>query len=210
VADYTDFLAGIPRLAALGPVFKSTAAVQLTEEETEYSILGIKHIFEEHILFQFNCTNTVPEQILENVSVLMDLAEAVSQLLLPPLLSFSSLFASPTESAQLLSLCGLSLPACAFLIPMTWGIPPDVLGGMLVVPPSQSCLYSRGLREGVTTCHRRASVHLHLDFFKRLIGLALPLSVLCRRLLGLAFPLSTLLVLCVDLRELCYGTAGGV
>jgi hypothetical protein len=84
VADYTDFLAGIPRLAALGPVFKSTAAVQLTEEETEYSILGIKHIFEEHILFQFNCTNTVPEQILENVSVLMDLAEAVSQLSLPP------------------------------------------------------------------------------------------------------------------------------
>ena len=51
---------------------------QLTEEGTEYSVTAIKHILDAHIVFQFDCSNTVAEQILENVSVAMDLSEAVS------------------------------------------------------------------------------------------------------------------------------------
>ncbi len=67
-------------LAALGEVFKSCEPVRLTEEDTEYSIFGIKHVFDSHVVVQYNCTNTIQEQVLENVTVAMDLAEAVSRL----------------------------------------------------------------------------------------------------------------------------------
>lgn len=50
---------------------------RLTEEDTEYVIHAIKHVFPSHLVVQFNCTNTIKEQRLENVTVLMDLAEAV-------------------------------------------------------------------------------------------------------------------------------------
>ena len=39
----------------------------------------MQHVFEEHIVFQFNCTNTISEQVLEKVSVLMDVTEAVRE-----------------------------------------------------------------------------------------------------------------------------------
>ncbi|KAF5841268.1 hypothetical protein DUNSADRAFT_13722 [Dunaliella salina] len=50
------------QLASLGNVFKSTPPVRLTEEDTEYNIFCVKHIFEEHVVFQFDCTNTISEQ----------------------------------------------------------------------------------------------------------------------------------------------------
>ena len=34
-----------------------------------------KHIFEKYVAFQYQCTNTIEEQILEDVSVVMDLIE---------------------------------------------------------------------------------------------------------------------------------------
>ncbi|KAK9828743.1 hypothetical protein WJX72_001875 [[Myrmecia] bisecta] len=74
--DHAALLKTLPQLAGLGPVFKSSAPAQLTEEETEYNIVVVKHVFASHVVFQFNCTNTVAEQVLENVSVAMDLAEA--------------------------------------------------------------------------------------------------------------------------------------
>lgn len=46
---------------------QSTAPVELTEAETEYAVNVVKHIFDSHIVFQYNCTNTIPEQLLENV-----------------------------------------------------------------------------------------------------------------------------------------------
>ncbi len=61
----------------LSQVFKSCEPVRLTEEDTEYAVFCVKHIYESHIVFQFNCTNTIAEQILEDVTVAMDLAEAV-------------------------------------------------------------------------------------------------------------------------------------
>jgi len=54
-----------------------SATSRLTEEDTEYVIHAIKHIFPEHLVFQFDCTNTIREQLLQNVTVTMDLAEAV-------------------------------------------------------------------------------------------------------------------------------------
>lgn len=46
---------------------QSSAPVELTEAETEYAVNVVKHIFDSHIVFQYNCTNTIPEQLLENV-----------------------------------------------------------------------------------------------------------------------------------------------
>lgn len=47
---------------------QSSAPVELTEAETEYAVNLIKHVYPGHIVFQFNCTNTIAEQLLENVS----------------------------------------------------------------------------------------------------------------------------------------------
>lgn len=69
-------LPAIPELAALGPVFKSSAPQQLTESETEYVVNCVKHVFAEHVVFQFNCTNTLDAQVLENVVVKMDASSA--------------------------------------------------------------------------------------------------------------------------------------
>ena len=76
-AEFASAMSRVPVLAGLGTPFKSSDPVQLTEEETEYSIQAVKHMFPSHLLLQFDCTNTVPEQVLRNVSVVVDLAEAV-------------------------------------------------------------------------------------------------------------------------------------
>ena len=68
----------VPQFAEYGRLFKSSEPVQLTEEETEYNIVVIKHVFPNHTVLQFQCTNTVQEQVLEDVSVSVDLSEAVS------------------------------------------------------------------------------------------------------------------------------------
>jgi hypothetical protein len=77
-SEYASALQHIPQFAKLGPVFKSAEPLLLTEEETEYNIALVVHVMETHVLLQFNCTNTVAEQVLENVNVVVDLAEAVS------------------------------------------------------------------------------------------------------------------------------------
>ena len=62
----------IPELAALGRAFRSSAAVPLTETETEYVVTCTKHIFENHVVLQFNVQNTIDDQRLENVSVMLE------------------------------------------------------------------------------------------------------------------------------------------
>ena len=41
----------------------------LTESETEYGVSCIKHVFAEHVVLQFNLSNTLNDQKLENVRV---------------------------------------------------------------------------------------------------------------------------------------------
>ena len=49
----TEQLAAVPRLANLGPLFKSSQSpVELTESETEYIVRCIKHTFPHHVVFQ--------------------------------------------------------------------------------------------------------------------------------------------------------------
>eukprot|EP00793_Prasinoderma_coloniale_P003362 PRCOL_00005997-RA len=75
-AQYREQLSAVPELAALGELVKSSEPQRLTEEDTEYVVSVIKHIFPEHIVFQFDCSNTIAEQQLSEVSVLMDTADA--------------------------------------------------------------------------------------------------------------------------------------
>ena len=44
--------------------------MELTEAETEYAVNVVKHIFDSHVVFQYNCTNTILEQLLENVKTI--------------------------------------------------------------------------------------------------------------------------------------------
>lgn len=45
---------------------QSSAPVEL-KEETGYAVNVVKHIFGRHVVFQYNCNNKIPEQLLENV-----------------------------------------------------------------------------------------------------------------------------------------------
>ncbi|XP_041991230.1 coatomer subunit gamma-2-like [Salvia splendens] len=73
---YERLLSSIPEFANFGKIFKSSVPVELTEAETEYAVNVVKHIFDQHVVFQYNCTNTIPEQLLENVTVIVDASEA--------------------------------------------------------------------------------------------------------------------------------------
>ncbi len=78
----------MPELATYGAILNSSKPVPLTENETEYQVSCVKHIFREHIVFQvcllpvllqsvnleapqFNVSNTMPDTILERASVIM-------------------------------------------------------------------------------------------------------------------------------------------
>ncbi|KAK7686670.1 hypothetical protein QCA50_010270 [Cerrena zonata] len=70
--QYAQQLAEIPEFASYGQVLhSSTKPAQLTESETEYQVSCVKHVFEEHIVFQFNVSNTIPDTVLENGAVIM-------------------------------------------------------------------------------------------------------------------------------------------
>ncbi|NXI89451.1 COPG2 protein, partial [Psophia crepitans] len=73
---FQEQLAAIPEFKSLGPLFKSSEPVQLTEAETEYFVRCIKHVFTNHIVFQFDCTNTLNDQLLERVTVQMEPSDA--------------------------------------------------------------------------------------------------------------------------------------
>eukprot|EP00934_Nitzschia_sp_Nitz4_P002832 Nitzschia sp. Nitz4//scaffold11_size288233//263835//266868//NITZ4_000821-RA/size288233-snap-gene-0.66-mRNA-1//-1//CDS//3329534215//2822//frame0 len=72
VVDPAAVVYAIPELAALGRAFRSTAPVMLTESETEYVVQLTKHIFANHVVLQFSVQNTIEEQRLDNVTVLID------------------------------------------------------------------------------------------------------------------------------------------
>eukprot|EP00126_Sphaerothecum_destruens_P011047 Sdes_comp20849_c0_seq1m17575 len=88
--EYSLQLSSLPQFASYGPLFKSSKCVELTEAETEYSVNVVKHIFTNHIVFQFNCTNTMNDQFLENVAVQTQLSEdwPLDQILPIPSLPF--------------------------------------------------------------------------------------------------------------------------
>lgn len=71
-SQYAEQLAHVPEFAAYGAPLKSSAKpIPLTESEMEYVVTGVKHVFAEHVVFQFNIQNTVDVAQLEQVYVLM-------------------------------------------------------------------------------------------------------------------------------------------
>lgn len=69
---YSTQLSAIPEFESYGPVLKSSSKpIELTESETEYVVTLVKHVFKEHIVFQYNVSNTIPDTVLEQVTVLM-------------------------------------------------------------------------------------------------------------------------------------------
>ncbi|TNN49335.1 Coatomer subunit gamma-2 [Liparis tanakae] len=73
---YQEQLAAIPEFQSLGSLFKSSEQVQLTEAETEYVVRCVKHTFAGHMVFQFDCTNTLNDQLLQKVVVQMEPSES--------------------------------------------------------------------------------------------------------------------------------------
>eukprot|EP01116_Phalansterium_solitarium_P019553 TRINITY_DN5508_c0_g1_i3.p1 TRINITY_DN5508_c0_g1~~TRINITY_DN5508_c0_g1_i3.p1 ORF type:complete len:847 (-),score=248.69 TRINITY_DN5508_c0_g1_i3:188-2728(-) len=71
---YATLFASMPQFAHLGPIWHSSAPVELTESELEYVVNCVKHVFDEHIVFQFNCTNTIQDSLLADVIVKLDLS----------------------------------------------------------------------------------------------------------------------------------------
>lgn len=72
VVDPAAAVYAIPELAHLGRAFRSTASVHLTESETEYVVECVKHVFEAHVVLQFSVQNTIDDQRLDDVTVMVD------------------------------------------------------------------------------------------------------------------------------------------
>ena len=68
-AKYAEEMAAIPEISAFGSIVNTTKAVPLTEPEAEFVVTGIKHLFADHVVIQFNIRNTLTDVILDNVSV---------------------------------------------------------------------------------------------------------------------------------------------
>lgn len=69
VTKYADELLAIDQFKNFGKLINSSNAVSLTEAEAEFVVRGVKHLFKEHVVFQFNITNTLNDVILDNVAV---------------------------------------------------------------------------------------------------------------------------------------------
>jgi len=89
---FVEKFSAIPEIAQLGPLFKSSQPAQLTESETEYVVHCIKHVFPQHLLLQFDCTNTLNDQHLEDVSVQLEIPDGytVERTIPCPMLEYNS------------------------------------------------------------------------------------------------------------------------
>lgn len=99
---HSEQLARVPEFAAYGPLLTSSpvsAPAMLTESETEYVVTAVKHVFAEHIVVQYNITNTLPDTVLEDIIVMVGgAAEAgLDEEFILPIASLSS--AAPSGTA---------------------------------------------------------------------------------------------------------------
>jgi coatomer protein complex subunit gamma len=68
-SEHVELLNSIDEIKALGELYKSCPMVELTEPESEYFVSLTKHIYPNHVVFQFFVTNNMEDQQLENVTV---------------------------------------------------------------------------------------------------------------------------------------------
>ena len=72
---YTEIFSRIPEIETFGPVLKSSRTIALTESETEYVVSVVKHIFKTNIVIQYDIKNTLPNTVLDDVTVVATPAE---------------------------------------------------------------------------------------------------------------------------------------
>lgn len=77
---YAQQLLQIPEMRSYGPLLKSSTVIELTESETEYVVSAVKHIFKEHIVLQFDVKNTIPDTVLQDISVVSSPSEDEAEL----------------------------------------------------------------------------------------------------------------------------------
>lgn len=106
----------MPELAGYGPVLGSSVKpVQLTESETEYVVSCVKHMFKEHVVFQFNVSNTLPDTLLEQVVVTMAPSEETAA-------SFTEDFIIPIPSLSTASPSGVVYVSHTRVDPSTYAL----------------------------------------------------------------------------------------
>jgi coatomer protein complex subunit gamma len=66
---YLETFSRIPEIEAFGPVLKSSQTVALTESETEYVVSAVKHVFKDYFVIQYDIKNTLPNTVLDEVTV---------------------------------------------------------------------------------------------------------------------------------------------
>ncbi|AET39015.1 coatomer subunit gamma Ecym_3538 [Eremothecium cymbalariae DBVPG len=66
---YAEQINAIEEFSSFGTIINSSKPVSLTEPEAEFTVFGVKHLFEDHVVLQFNITNTLKDVGLENVVV---------------------------------------------------------------------------------------------------------------------------------------------
>lgn len=67
--DAAAALYKIPEFSTIGRCFRSSAVAPLTENEMEYVVSYVKHIFEQHVVLQFTVNNTIEDQRLVDAFV---------------------------------------------------------------------------------------------------------------------------------------------
>lgn len=78
-AAYAEEISAIAEFAHVGKLLLSSRPVELTEQEAEYSVSCVKHFFAEHLILQFNLSNTMEDQRLDNVNVQLELPEGFEE-----------------------------------------------------------------------------------------------------------------------------------
>ena len=68
-----DLLSKLPQFVHVGQRFASSKPVALSETGTEYEVQCIKHVYASHLLLQFKLNNTLEDQLLEQVTIAVDL-----------------------------------------------------------------------------------------------------------------------------------------
>jgi len=69
-----DLLSKMPQFVHIGTRFSSSKRVALSETGTEYEVHCTKHVYASHLLLQFSLNNTLEDQLLEDVSVAVDVS----------------------------------------------------------------------------------------------------------------------------------------
>ncbi|KAF6209601.1 hypothetical protein GE061_015349 [Apolygus lucorum] len=76
VSSYAEKLQGVPGLQSIpGTLFHVSEPIELTESETEYVVTCTKLTYPHHLVLQFECKNTLSDQLLENVRVQIEASE---------------------------------------------------------------------------------------------------------------------------------------